>query len=56
MATTVKRISFCLSLEIDKQLQELSQKFGESMSQTIARAIDRLYVSEIKSKNARQSQ
>lgn len=44
MATTVKRISFCLTLEAERQLAELQTLSGENRSQVITRAVQLMYM------------
>ena len=39
MKTTVKRVSFCLTKESEKQLNELIARLGENRSQVISRCI-----------------
>jgi metal-responsive CopG/Arc/MetJ family transcriptional regulator len=45
MTTTVKRVSFCLTKETQRQLDEICKLFQENRSQVIIRAIQSLYFS-----------
>lgn len=43
--TTVKRTSFCLTQETQRQLEDLSARFGENPSQVMTRALQLLHFS-----------
>jgi len=43
--TTVKRTSFCLTQETNRQLEDLSERFGENPSQVMTRALQLLHFS-----------
>jgi predicted DNA-binding protein len=43
--TTMKRTSFCLTKETNRQLEDLQDKLGENSSQVITRAIHLLHYS-----------
>lgn len=45
MSTTVKRISLCLTQESHRQVEDLINRFGETQSQIIVRAIQLLHYS-----------
>jgi hypothetical protein len=44
-STTVKRTSFCFTKETQRQLEDLSERFGENPSQVITRALHLLHFS-----------
>jgi hypothetical protein len=43
--TTVKRTSFCMTQETQRQLEDLSSRFGENPSQVMTRALQLLHFS-----------
>ena len=45
MATTVKRLSICLTKETNRQLLDLLQEYGETITQIVSRSIDLLHKS-----------
>ncbi len=42
---TIKRTSFCLTAESSRQMDDICKKFGETPTQVITRALDRLHYS-----------
>lgn len=42
--TTIRRTSFCLTKEMERQLNELKETLGENTSQVIMRAINLMYM------------
>ncbi len=45
-ATTTRRITFCLTKETERQLNELCDRLGESRSQVIVRTINNFYMAK----------
>lgn len=43
--TTVRRTSFCLTQETERQLDELCHRFGENPSQVMTRALQLIHFS-----------
>jgi hypothetical protein len=45
MTTTIKRRSLCLTLEMQRQIDDLCERFGENPSQVMMRALQVLHYS-----------